>query len=221
MNASPNASKPASAEPASSAPALATASAAATAAGAIHPLVQPLADVLGTWTGQGHGQYSSQGFDYNETVSLSTRPGKTFIVMENASTTPDGKPMHLELGFLRIVSEPEKKVSEDASAKAADSADSAEDVETIKVELIMAQATGQAEILYGTVTRTNSDTKHELRLEVTSDTVHNTETAKTVNETKRQMIFDLDKKTLTHMFGMAAVGKPMQDHLESHLTKTD
>ena len=114
--------------------------------------------------------------------------------------------MHLELGFLRVVSEPER---------------TAEDADTIKVELIMAQATGQAEILYGTVTRVNSEAKHELRIDVASDSVHNTETAKTVNETKRSMVFDLDKKTLTHKMGMAAVGKPMQDHLESHLNKQD
>lgn len=158
---------------------------------ALHPALEPLADFLGTWKGTGHGRYSTiSDFDYQETVSLTPLPGKPFVRMENRSATPAGQPQHMELGFIRSVGDG-------------------------KVEITVAQATGQVEVLYGVVKRTET----ELRVDAASRSVTNTDTAKTVTETTRSLALDLASGELTHSFGMAAVGQGMQNHLESHLRR--
>lgn len=167
----------------------------------IHSALEPLKELFGTWKGAGHGKFSTiEDFDYVETVSLTPLPGKPFIRMENRSATPEGKPMHVELGFIRCVERGDTEHEDEC-----------------KIELIMAQATGQAEVLYGTVSRTET----ELRIDAQSRTVANTETAKTVDATQRFLALDLETGILTHSFGMAAVGEEMQNHLVSHLNKVD
>nr|WP_120492184.1 FABP family protein [Corynebacterium lactis] len=171
----------------------ASAAPAANGAPSLHPALEPLADLLGTWKGSGHGKYSTiKDFDYLETVSLTPLPGKPFVRMENRSATPEGQPQHMELGFIRSVGEG-------------------------KVEVIMAQATGQAEVLYGTITRTET----ELRIDAISRSVTNTDTAKTVDETQRSLVLELADGVLTNSFGMAAVGKQMENHLVSRLKRVE
>lgn len=167
----------------------------------LHPALEPLQDLFGTWKGAGHGKYSTiKDFDYAETVSLTPLPGKPFVRMENRSASPEGKPMHMELGFIRCV----------GGEKAAGEGES-------KIELIMAQATGQAEVLYGNVTRTEK----ELRIDAVSRSVTNTDTAKTVDTTERSLVLNLETGILTHSCDMAAVGEELQNHLISHLKKAD
>lgn len=95
-----------------------------------------------------------------------------------------GAPMHVETGYLRFSA-------------------------TDHVELILAQPTGQTELLEGTYNPANGT------LELTESRIVNSSTAKTVNETQRFYTFNGDQ--LTTAFHMAAVGEAMTQHLESTL----
>ncbi|ALA67542.1 FABP family protein [Corynebacterium lactis] len=191
MNVSPNPDQPANSQPT-----IQPATQPAT-----HPALAVLQGFFGTWKGTGHGKYATiKDFDYAETVSLTPLVGKPFVRMENRSATPEGKPMHMELGFIRCVDGEQTAAANECT-----------------IEVIMAQATGQAEILYGTVTRTDT----ELRIDAKSRCVTNTDTAKTVDATERTLVLDLETGILTHSFGMAAVAEKMQNHLVSQLRKVD
>ncbi|KAJ7518161.1 hypothetical protein O6H91_21G057400 [Diphasiastrum complanatum] len=61
----------------------------------LHPLVQPLAFLLGTWRGEGEGGFPTiQAFNYGEQIQLSHWGKKTW----KASS---GEPMHAESGYWR------------------------------------------------------------------------------------------------------------------------
>jgi hypothetical protein len=62
----------------------------------------PLAFLLGTWRGEGKGQYPTiEPFDYEEELRFE-HVGDTFLLYQQASWSPtDGGPIHLERGFLR------------------------------------------------------------------------------------------------------------------------
>jgi hypothetical protein len=93
----------------------------------LNPALRPVAFLLGTWLGEGSGQYPTvQPFRYREEIRFS-HTGKTFLVYtQRTEAADDGRPLHAEMGYLRLVGGDQ-------------------------AELVIAQPTGYAEIEVGTI----------------------------------------------------------------------
>ncbi|KAF5728137.1 hypothetical protein HS088_TW21G00301 [Tripterygium wilfordii] len=70
---------------------------------AVHPAVQPLSFLLGTWRGEGQGKYPTiNSFTYAEELHFSHSPAKPVIAYTQKTWNPSsGQPMHAESGFWR------------------------------------------------------------------------------------------------------------------------
>jgi len=94
---------------------------------ALHPDVEPLAFLLGTWRGEGEGEWPlGQAFRYGEEMTFE-HVGDAFLLYAQRSwMLEDGSPLHFERGFLRPA-------------------------DPGRVELVLAHPLGIAEVAEGTV----------------------------------------------------------------------
>ena len=158
----------------------------------LHPDLATVATLLGTWTGTGHGEYPTiDPFDYAESVTFG-HVGKPFLsyvqrTRSIGTTLVPAAPMHAESGYWRFP-------------------------RPGRVEVVLSHPTGIVEIEEGTI---------ELALDgaivVSIATTHvvGSSTAKDVAGLERT--FRVTGDHIDYTVRMAAVGLPMQHHLEATL----
>lgn len=155
----------------------------------LHPVCGPVAWMLGTWRGSGKGDYPTiEPFDYGQELIFAH----------------DGRPFFHYMARSWIVDAEGTKVREGA-------------IETGflrcrgegRVELLLAHHTGIAEVWYGTA--------EGGRLELTTDAVVRTDSAKEVTAGKR--LYGNVEGDLLYAYDMAAVGQPLQPHLWARLKR--
>ena len=156
----------------------------------LHPALEPLAFLVGTWHGLGVVGYPTiEGSRYEQEVTFA-HDGRPFLSYSARSWLIDDagtrlRPSNSEVGWWR------------PGATAYD------------VEVMLAQHTGIVEIYLGNVAFQ--------RVELATEVVARTETAKEVNALKR--LYGLIEGDLGYAVDMAAVGQPLQSHLSARLTR--
>jgi hypothetical protein len=153
----------------------------------LHPELEALAPLLGTWVGRGAGKYPTiEPFEYLEEVVFS-HVGKPFLAYaQKTKAVADGRPLHAEIGYLRVP-------------------------KPGRVELVLAHPNGITEIDAGTY----SVTGEVIEVELSSTAIGLAPTAKEVTELGRSLRVDGDD--LSYTLRMGAVGQPLQDHLAAVL----
>lgn len=122
----------------------------------LHPQLKPVAGLIGRWRGPGRGEYPTiESFSYTEELTF-TDVGKPFLTYRQRTWSPEGRPMHMETGFVRIP-------------------------DTGTVEFAIAQPTGQTELAEGPLAETASGFELELR-----SWIANSATAKHVEKAERR-----------------------------------
>jgi hypothetical protein len=157
----------------------------------LHPDLMPVSWLLGTWHGAGRGEYPSiEEFGYDQEVIFAhdSRPflhyfSRTWITDDQGERVRNGA---LETGFLRPTGE-----------------------DNTQLELVLAHATGFAEVWYGQV--------DGARITLATDIVARTSTAK--EYTAGQRMYGLVDGDLMYAYDMAAEGHEMQSHLWGKLKR--
>jgi hypothetical protein len=155
----------------------------------LHPNCGPVAWLLGTWRGNGHGDYPTiDKFEFGQELVFAHdgRPffhyfSRSWIIDEAGEKVRDAA---LETGFLRC--------QEDG-----------------KVELLLSHNTGFVEIWYGDAGGG--------KLDVTTDAVVRTHTAKEYVAGKR--LYGNVEGDLLYAYDMAAMGEALQPHLWARLQR--
>ena len=155
----------------------------------LHPDLEALAPLLGTWAGQGAGKYPTiQPFEYLEEVVF-THVGKPFLAYaQKTKAVADGKPLHAETGYLRVP-------------------------QPGRVELVLAHPNGITEIEVGNY----SVTGDRIDVELSTTAIGLAPTAKEVTALGRSLRVDGDE--LSYSVRMGAMGQPLQDHLAAVLRR--
>jgi hypothetical protein len=155
----------------------------------LHPDCGPVAWMLGTWQGNGRGDYPTiEPYQYGQELVFQQdgRPflhyfARSWVIDDEGKTVRQGAQ---ETGFLRC--RPEGQV-----------------------ELVLTHNTGFVEIWYGTADNG--------KLELTTDAVARTESAKEVTAGHR--LYGNVEGDLLYAYDMAAVGQPLQPHLWARLQR--
>jgi hypothetical protein len=71
----------------------------------LHAALAPLAALVGTWEGEGAGQYPTVApFRYRERVSFTAGSGPFLVYAQRTWSSEDGRPLHAETGYWRVPS---------------------------------------------------------------------------------------------------------------------
>jgi hypothetical protein len=163
----------------------------------VHPAISILAPFVGTWVGDGHGEYPTiPSFDYRETVTFG-HVGKPFLAYQQKTVGLDsagalGLALHAESGYWRT---PEQGLA----------------------EIVIAHPTGITEVLEGFAAPNSAGDTDTLIVDVRSTTIAATASAKEVTRTERT--FELTGDVLRYTVRMAAVGQPLTHHLSATLRR--
>jgi hypothetical protein len=153
------------------------------------PLHEDLAGVaflVGDWVGGGRGDYPTiDPFEWREETRFWHMGRPALLYRQRSTDAVTGEPRHAESGFVRP------------------------GAESGRYELVVAHATGHAELAEGPATGS--------RLELSSTSLVGTPTAKEVVAVNRT--FELDGDQLRVRLAMAAVGEPMTPHLDAVLRR--
>lgn len=149
-----------------------------------------LAPLLGTWAGEGSGEYPTiQSFGYTEEVTFG-HIGKPFLTyVQRTRATDDGRPLHAETGYLRVPG-------------------------PHRIEWILAHPTGITEVQEGALTVDDD----ALQMDLFATGIGRSESAKEVVSVGR--LIRLEGDTLSYTVRMATVGQPLQHHLSAVLHRT-
>jgi THAP4-like, heme-binding beta-barrel domain len=152
-----------------------------------HPAIAPLSFLLGRWEGAGVGGYPTiESFRFGQEIVFS-HIGKPYLIYSSRTWRLDDDGNKLEpLGRESGFWRPQP-----------------ED----KVEVLLAHPTGIVEIYLGEV--------HGTRIDLATDVVARTATAKTVTAGKR--LYGKVGDDLAYAYDMAAMGQPLQPHLSAQL----
>ncbi|SEH52831.1 protein of unknown function [Mycolicibacterium rutilum] len=133
----------------------------------LHPNLTALAPLLGAWRGRGAGEYPTiTSFGYTEEIEFG-HVGKPFLTYrQRTSAIDDGRPLHAEVGYLRVPSPG-------------------------RLEWVLAHPTGIAEIQEGTLTVTDTT----IEIELAATTVGRTTSAKDVEALSRSITVTGDSLT--------------------------
>jgi THAP4-like, heme-binding beta-barrel domain len=155
----------------------------------LHPQCAPVAWLLGRWEGNGHG-------DYPTITKFSFRQEVLFA--------HDGRPFFHYFSRAFLIDQAGNTIQPSAIETGFLRVPAERDL-----ELVLTHATGFAEVWYGHADGT--------KIELATDAVMRTETAKEYNAGKR--LYGLVDGDLLWTHDMAAMGQPMQSHIWARLKR--
>jgi hypothetical protein len=157
----------------------------------IHPNCARMAWIIGTWAGNGHGEYPGiEDFEFGQEI-IFQQDGRPFIHVMSRAWIVDAEGNHVreaaqETGFIRP--------QEDGT-----------------LEVVMSHNTGFVEIWHGQLD------PEAPRFEIVTDAVARTGSAKEYVGGKR--LYGYVNGDLLYAFDMAAMGKELQPHTHAQLVR--